>query len=152
MVVFDKISQKNGKGRFTISSFLMENVVFLKFQCVKGTFFRCHGVFFFCVFEAPDFHHLFPFSCLSHLHLLSLSSSLLFSSPLRGIPLSLLWSFLFWLVSLSSFFLFFVSLLLLLLLRCCCCFCHRCSCCFCCWCVVAELLLVAVAARVAGGS
>ena len=81
---------------------------------------------------------------LSLLHLLSLSSSLLFCSPLRGLPLSLLWSFLVCLVLFSSFFSLFcavtaaAALLLLLLpsllvlLLCC-----------------SWLLVVAIAARAA---
>ena len=67
--------QNKGKGRFQLAPFLLENVVFLNFQCVKGTFFRCYDVFF-CVFEAHDFHHLFLFSRLSHLRLLFTSSPL----------------------------------------------------------------------------
>ena len=101
-----------------------------------------------------------PFSLLSLLHLLSLSSPLIFSSPLRGLPLSLLWSFPLCLVLFSSFSLCVVlSLLLLLLLllaasaiaacvaavaavlllaeagrrRCSCC------CCGCCWWVLHDL-------------
>ena len=60
----------------------MENVVFLNFQCVKGSFFLMLRRFFF-VFDAHDFHHLFPFlSPLSSSPPLSLLSSLLlFSSP-----------------------------------------------------------------------
>ena len=57
----------------------MENVEFFEFCDVKGTFSWCHGV---CVFGAHDFHHFFPFSATSLLHL---PLSLLFSSPLRGL-------------------------------------------------------------------
>ena len=82
---------------------------------------------FFCVFEEHDFHHTFSLPSLLFTSS-PLFSSLLFSSPLRGLPLSLLWSFLLCLVLLSFFF----SVL-----------CH----CFCCCCVVAAAS--AVAARVA---
>ena len=71
-------------------------------------------------FEAQNFHHFPPFSLLSHLHLLSLSSPLLFSS------LFLSESSIVSVVVVSSlscvvvvFFLCLVLSLLLLLLLCC---------------------------------
>ena len=50
---FDKICQKNGKGRFTISPFLLENVVYFEISTGKSHFFpklRC-----FCVFSGASF-------------------------------------------------------------------------------------------------
>ena len=93
MTVFDILFAKNGKRRVTISTLF--------------PFHRCYGVS--CVFEAREFHHFLHFSPLSSSPPLSSPlifslSSLLFSSPLRGLPFSLLWSFLLCLVLLSSLF------------------------------------------------
>ena len=143
--LFDKSLQKTGKGVSQLAPFLLAKVVFLNFQCVKGALSRCYGVFFvfqknmiliICSFSLPSLIFTSSVSPLLSSPLLSspllsspLFSSLLFSSPpLRGLPLSLLWSFLLCLVLLSCFF----SVL-----------CH----CFCCSCVVAAAS--AVAARVA---
>ena len=90
----------------------MESVVFVEFFRCEKALFPNVPVFFLCFLR----HMIF----ITSLPSLSVSVSL---SPLRGLPLSLLWSFILCLVLLSSFFLCFVLslLLLLLLLRCCCC-------------------------------
>ena len=101
-------------------------------------FSRCYDVF--CVFKAHDFHHFSPFSPVSDLHLLSLSSpllfsSLLFSSPLRVFRCLCCGRFFFVLCCCRLFF-------SVLCCHCCCCVVaagrRRCSCC-CCWWVMRVL-------------
>ena len=75
-----KFAQKKmGKGVSQFAPFfLLENVNILNFCDAKRYFSRCYGVF--CVFRVHHFHHFSPFSSLTHLHLLTVSFSLLFSS------------------------------------------------------------------------
>ena len=79
MAVFRQNVQKKGKGHFTISFVLMQTVVLLEFSMSERNFFPMLRRF--CVFfVVHNFHLLFPFLSLSHLHLLPVSSPLL--SPL----------------------------------------------------------------------
>ena len=96
---------------------------------------------FFFVFLRHVFHHLFPFSLLSHFHLSPLLSSPLLSSPLLSSLLfssSLLSLSLFrCLASVSVLVVFFFCFVLSLLLLLCCC----------CWLLLRWCVCVAVVCR-----